>query len=55
MRRLPGFFLDLCALLGMPNPADPDTCGFERGATRTAGWADYSLAMADDEIVRRLL
>ncbi len=37
------FFLDLCALLGVPTPADPDNYCFERGATRTGaghGWAD---------------
>ena len=37
------FFLDLCAMLGVPTPTDPDTYCFERGATRTGaghGWAD---------------
>ena len=37
------FFLDLCAMLGVPTPADPDNYCFERGATRTGaghGWAD---------------
>jgi SAM-dependent methyltransferase len=36
-------FLDLCAMLGMPPPNDPDNYCFERGATRTGaghGWAD---------------
>ncbi len=36
-------FLDLCALLGEPQPTDPDAYCFERGATRadsTDGWAD---------------
>ncbi|HOG03594.1 MAG TPA: N-6 DNA methylase [Accumulibacter sp.] len=37
------FFLDLCALLGVAAPNDPDHYCFERGATRTGagqGWAD---------------
>ncbi len=37
------FFLDLCALLGVAAPNDPDQYCFERGATRTGagqGWAD---------------
>jgi type II restriction/modification system DNA methylase subunit YeeA len=37
------FFLDLCDLLGVPKPDDPDSYCFERGATRTGaghGWAD---------------
>lgn len=37
------FFLDLCALLGVDAPNDPDDYCFERGATRTGaghGWAD---------------
>lgn len=37
------FFLDLCALLGVEAPNDPDNYCFERGATRTGaghGWAD---------------
>jgi hypothetical protein len=37
------FFLDLCALLGVNTPNDPDNYCFERGATRTGaghGWAD---------------
>lgn len=37
------FFLDLCALLGVDPPSDPDHYCFERGATRTGaghGWAD---------------
>ena len=37
------FFLDLCAMLGVPTPTDPDNYCFERGATRTGaghGWAD---------------
>jgi hypothetical protein len=37
------FFLDLCALLGVPPPNDPENYCFERGATRTGaghGWAD---------------
>jgi hypothetical protein len=37
------FFLDLCALLGVEAPNDPDDYCFERGATRTGaghGWAD---------------
>jgi hypothetical protein len=36
-------FLDLCAMLGMPPPNDPENYCFERGATRTGaghGWAD---------------
>ncbi|MDP2827323.1 MAG: hypothetical protein Q8O37_01820 [Sulfuricellaceae bacterium] len=36
-------FLDLCELLGMEKPTDPDNYCFERGATRTGaghGWAD---------------
>ncbi len=35
-------FLDLCDLLGMEKPADPDNYCFERGAKRTGagrGWA----------------
>lgn len=37
------FFLDLCTLLGVDPPNDPNTYCFERGATRTGaghGWAD---------------
>ncbi|MCK9987542.1 MAG: hypothetical protein AzoDbin1_04014 [Azoarcus sp.] len=37
------FFLDLCAMLGVDAPNDPDSYCFERGATRTGaghGWAD---------------
>jgi len=37
------FFLDLCDLLGVDKPNDPDTYCFERGAARTGaghGWAD---------------
>ena len=37
------FFLDLCDLLGVAKPHDPDNYCFERGATRTGaggGWAD---------------
>ena len=37
------FFLDLCTLLDVPPPNDPDNYCFERGATRTGaghGWAD---------------
>ena len=37
------FFLDLCALLGVPTPADPDNYCFERGAKKAGGgdgWAD---------------
>ncbi|MHB1145515.1 MAG: class I SAM-dependent DNA methyltransferase [Thiobacillus sp.] len=37
------FFLDLCDLLGVAKPNDPDNYCFERGATRTGaghGWAD---------------
>lgn len=36
-------FLDLCAMLGVEPPNDPDNYCFERGATRTGaghGWAD---------------
>jgi len=36
-------FLDLCELLGVEKPADPDNYCFERGAKRTGadrGWAD---------------
>ena len=36
-------FLDLCELLGVDKPSDPDTYCFERGARRTGagnGWAD---------------
>ena len=36
-------FLDLCELLGVDKPADPDNYCFERGARRTGadrGWAD---------------
>ncbi|MDX2221060.1 MAG: class I SAM-dependent DNA methyltransferase [Burkholderiales bacterium] len=36
-------FLDLCDLLGMEKPSDPDNYCFERGAKRTGagrGWAD---------------
>lgn len=39
-------FLDLCALLGVPTPNDPENYCFERGATRTGaghGWADVWL------------
>ena len=37
------FFLDLCDLLGVEKPSDPENYCFERGATRTGaghGWAD---------------
>ena len=37
------FFLDLCDLLGVEKPNDPDAYCFERGAARTGaghGWAD---------------
>jgi len=37
------FFLDLCEVLGVKKPNDPDNYCFERGATRTGagrGWAD---------------
>jgi type II restriction/modification system DNA methylase subunit YeeA len=37
------FFLDLCDLLGVDKPNDPERYCFERGATRTGaghGWAD---------------
>jgi methylase of polypeptide subunit release factors len=37
------FFLDLCDVLGVDKPNDPDNYCFERGATRTGaghGWAD---------------
>lgn len=36
-------FLDLCEMLGVEKPGDPDNYCFERGATRTGaghGWAD---------------
>ena len=31
------FFLDLCTMLGVPTPSDPDNYCFERGATRRSG------------------
>ena len=37
------YFLDLCAMIGVDPPNDPDNYCFERGATRTGaghGWAD---------------
>jgi hypothetical protein len=37
------YFLDLCDLLGVDKPSDPDNYCFERGASRTGaghGWAD---------------
>ena len=37
------FFLDLCSMLGVDPPNDPNSYCFERGATRTGaghGWAD---------------
>ena len=37
------FFLDLCSMLGVEPPNDPDSYCFERGASRTGaghGWAD---------------
>ncbi len=37
------YFLDLCDLLGVEKPSDPENYCFERGATRTGaghGWAD---------------
>lgn len=37
------YFIDLCTLLGVTSPADPDNYCFERGAARTGagkGWAD---------------
>ena len=38
-----GHFLDLCEMLGVEKPSDPDNYCFERGAKRTGagrGWAD---------------
>ena len=32
-------FIDLCRMLGVPEPADPDTYCFERGVTKTGGSA----------------
>ena len=29
-------FIDLCRVLGLPEPADPDSYCFERGVARTA-------------------
>jgi type II restriction/modification system DNA methylase subunit YeeA len=40
-------FLDLCELLGVPKPFEPERYCFERGATKTGsgrGWADVWLA-----------
>ena len=37
------FFMDLCTMLGVDSPNDPNSYCFERGATRTGaghGWAD---------------
>lgn len=52
------FFLDLCDLLGVAKPRDPDNYCFERGATRTGaggGWADHTPEILDEEILKRLL
>ncbi|MBL8420274.1 MAG: hypothetical protein JNK92_06520 [Dechloromonas sp.] len=51
-------FSDLCDLLGVDKPRDPDNYCFERGAGKSSGgngWADSSTEMPDDEILRRLL
>jgi hypothetical protein len=51
-------FDDLCDLLGVAKPRDPDNYCFERGAKKAGGgdgWTDYTPAMADEEILRRLL
>ena len=47
-------FIDLCRVLGVPEPDDPEAYCFERGVTKT-GSADWTRAMPDDEILRRLL
>ena len=63
------YFEDLCDLLGVDKPRDPDNYCFERGAKKAAGgqgWADvwkrgyfgwegYTPDLADDTILQRLL
>jgi len=55
-------FIDLCRVLGLPEPGDPEAHCFERGLTktgslagRTDGWTDWRPDWTDDEILRRLL
>ena len=84
-------FIDLCRVLGVPEPGDPKQYCFERGVAKTGckkdlakrtltnlynqratwlaqthtaldaavaaayGWADYTPALPDEEILRRLL
>lgn len=51
-------FDDLCDLLGVTKPRDPENYCFERGAKKAGGgdgWADYTPEMSDEEILRRLL
>lgn len=62
-------FIDTCRMLGVAEPADPDDYCFERGPAWLAqahealdravaaayGWTDYTSALPDNEILRRLL
>ena len=41
------FFLDLCELLGVEKPNDPDRYCFERGATRTGAGRAFLLQGGD--------
>ena len=40
-------FIDLCRLLGVPEPADPDDYCFERGVTKTGSSATRTEGFAD--------
>ncbi len=40
-------FIDLCRLLGVPEPADPDNYCFERGVTKTGSAAGRTDGFAD--------
>lgn len=52
-------FLDLCELLDVPKPGSVDGYRFEEKSNVVVaaayGWSDYTLAMPDDEILKRLL
>jgi len=51
-------FDDLCDLLGVDKPRDPDHYCFERGAGKASGgdaWMDYTPEIPDEEILRRRL
>ncbi len=40
-------FIDLCRVLGVPEPADPDAHCFERGITKTGSAAQRTDGFAD--------